>query len=110
MTRAQMDLFAAPRARRPAYPAVPGAKARDTSHAAAEGMAAKAESLRDRVLAEIRRKAQTPEQVALQLAVPLMNVRPRCSELARLGLIEDSRVRREAIGGLQAIVWKAVVK
>jgi hypothetical protein len=109
MTRAQMDLFAAPRVRRPAYPASPGAKARDTSHAAAEGMAPKAESLRDRVLAEIRRAPATPEQVALRLGEPLMNVRPRCSELAKLGKIVDTQLRREAMGGRQAIVWKAGV-
>lgn len=63
-----------------------------------------------REAAEIRREAATPEQVALRLGVPLMNVRPRCSELARLGLIEDSRVRRLAMGGRKAIVWKAVVR
>lgn len=111
MSPAQLDLFGGRRRRPAVYPDRPGAKARSTSiEAAAEGMAEKAPGLRDRVLAEIRREAATPEQVALRLGVPLMNVRPRCSELARLGLVEDSRVRRLAMGGRKAIVWKAVVK
>ncbi len=110
MTVAQLDLFGGRKRAARAYPDRPGAKARSTSFEAAEGMAEKAPSLRDQVLAEIRREAATPEQVALRLGVPLMNVRPRCSELARLGLIEDSRVRRLAMGGRKAIVWKAVAK
>lgn len=110
MSPAQLDLFGGRRRRPAVYPDRPGAKARSTSIEAAEGMAPKAPILRDQVLAEIRREAATPEQVALRLGVPLMNVRPRCSELARLGLIEDSRVRRMAMGGRKAIVWMAVAR
>lgn len=89
------------------YPEAPGWKARDTSRAAAVGMASKAGSLRDRVLAEIRRKPGSPELIAKRLHEPVMNVRPRCSELAAKNLIEDSGARAEAQGGRKAIVWRA---
>lgn len=106
--RAQMDLFGGRATRPRRYPDKPGAKARATSFAAAEGVAEKALSLKARVLAAIRMAPSTPEQVALLLGEPLMNVRPRCSELATLGLIADSGARRPAMGGRDAIVWKAV--
>lgn len=104
MTRPQLDLFGGK------YPRTPGFKRQPTSRAAAEGIAEKAPLLRDRVLAEIKRKPSTPEQVALAIGEPLLNVRPRCSELVKLKLIEDTGVRREALGGRQAIVWKAVTR
>jgi hypothetical protein len=37
---------------------------------------------------------------------PLMNVRPRTSELSARGLIEDSGARATASGGRLAIVWR----
>lgn len=95
----QHDLFA--------YPNAPGWKARDTSREAAKKIAPAALTLRDQVLASIRARAGTPEQVAHRLRVPLMNVRPRCSELAAKGLIRDSGLRGEAAGGRQAIIWEA---
>lgn len=90
------------------YPDAPGAKARDTSRMAAAGMAPRARSLRARVYDAIKEQPGTPEQIALRLGEPLMNVRPRCSELAAKGLIEDSVQRGTAMGGRKAIVWRAV--
>lgn len=88
------------------YPVDPGFKARDTAAAAAEGIAPAAKSLRARVYDAIKARPRTPEEVADALGVPLMNVRPRCSELAARNLIVDSKERRQADGGRQAIVWK----
>lgn len=88
-----------------AYPNAPGHKGRDTGRAAAKAMKVKAPSLRERVLAEIQRKPGTPEQIANRLNIPLMSVRPRCSELSAQGLIKDSGGRGTAMGGLKAIVW-----
>lgn len=88
------------------YPDSPGWKARETSQAAAEAVAPQAKTLRARVLEELRKAPGTPEQLALRLREPLMNVRPRCSELARQGLIEDSQARGTAMGGRKAIIWK----
>lgn len=90
------------------YPEAPGFKKRDTCKAAAEGIASKAGSLRDRVLAEIKHYPGSPEQIAQRLKEPLMNVRPRLSELSAKNLVRDSGRRALAHGGRQAIVWEAV--
>ena len=89
------------------YPNSPGWKARETSRAAAEAIAPQAKSLRARVLDEIAKAPGTPEQIAHRMKAPLMNVRPRCSELARKGLIIDSGARGQAMGGREAIIWRA---
>jgi predicted ArsR family transcriptional regulator len=88
------------------YPNAPGWKARDTAQAAAEAIAPQAKTLRARIMDELRKAPGTPEQIALRLKAPLMNVRPRCSELARQGLIVDSEARGTAMGGRKAIIWK----
>ena len=95
----QLDIFS--------YPDGPGFKARETSRAAAAAMAPQAKSLRARVFDEIKKAPGTPEQIAHRLKEPLMNVRPRCSELAAKGLILDSEARGTAMGGRRAIIWRA---
>lgn len=89
------------------YPATPGFKRAGTSQAAAEAIAPKALSLRARVLEAVKAKPGTPEQIAKRLGEPVMNVRPRLSEAAKLGLVKDSGLRGRAMGGRQAIVWCA---
>lgn len=89
-----------------AYPHSPGAKRRDTSFAAAAAMAPKAGSLRARVYDSLKEKPGTPEDVASRLGEPVMNCRPRFSELSARDLIRDTGKRREAMGGRQAIVWE----
>jgi hypothetical protein len=89
-----------------AYPEVPGAKGRETSVAAAQAIAPRAPTLRERVLAEIRRRPGTPEDIARRIKEPVMNVRPRFSELSSMGLLEDSGKRGKAMGGRKAIVWR----
>lgn len=96
-----------------AYPDHPGHKRRRTSRAAAEAMAPKAGSIRQRVYDALKAKPGTPEEIAARLGVPVMNVRPRCSELAadapgRGPLIRDTGLRRTAMGGREAIVWEIV--
>ena len=88
------------------YPARPGWKARDTAKAAAEAIAPRAKSLRARVYDEIKRSPGTPEEIAARLGAPVMNVRPRCSELAARNLIEDSDQRGAAMGGRRSIRWR----
>jgi hypothetical protein len=89
------------------YPDAPGFKARDTSRAAAEGVAPKAGTLRARVLDAIRANPGTPEEIAARLGEPVLNTRPRCAELSAKGLIEDSGQRGPAMGGRRAIIWQA---
>jgi len=87
------------------YPTTPGFQNRSTSKAAAEGIAPRAQSLRARVFDALKEKPDTPEGVAARIGEPVMNVRPRCSELAARNMIRDTGARREAMGGRQAIVW-----
>lgn len=89
------------------YPDYPGAQARDTSQAAADAIVPVARTLRARVLDEIRKAPGTPEQIAHRLGVPLMNTRPRLSELSARGLVVDSGARGTAMGGRKAIIWRA---
>lgn len=89
------------------YPERPGAQARETSRAAAAAIAPSAKTLRARVLDEIKKAPGTPEQLAHRMREPLMNIRPRCSELAAKGLILDSQARGQAMGGRKAIIWRA---
>ena len=90
------------------YPHTPGFKARDTSRAAAQAIAPKAPNLRERVLAAVKAEPGSPEAIARRLDVPVMNVRPRLSELSNLRLVEDSGKRDLASGGRKAIIWRAV--
>jgi len=93
-----------------AYPDAPGFKARDTSAAAAEAIAPHAKSLRARVYDAIKAKPDTPEGLAKRLREDVMNVRPRTSELAARGLIEDSGARGVSRCGKGAIVWQVVTQ
>lgn len=96
----QLDIFS--------YPNGPGWKARETSRAAAEAIAPKAATIRERVFAALKVQPGTPEQIAKRIGEAVMNVRPRCSQLAAAGLIEDSGARGPAMGGRNAIVWRVV--
>lgn len=56
-------------------------------------------------------KPMTPEEITEVLHEAggqdmLMSVRPRCSELMRLGLIKDSGLRGIDAGGCKAIKWQ----
>ena len=95
------------------YPHQPGFKRRQTSKAAAEAIAPSAGSIRARVYDAIKARPGSPEEIAARIGVPVMNVRPRCSELAadapgRGPLSRDSGQRRTAMGGREAIVWEIV--
>lgn len=90
------------------YPDTPGHKGnRDTGSAAAAGMEPKVGTIRARVLAAIREKPGTPEEIAERIGEPVLNTRPRTAELSKMGLIEDSGERAKAMGGRMAIRWKA---
>lgn len=91
---------------RAGYPNRPGFKARETAKAAADGLAPKAGSLRARVYDALKHGPMTPEEIADLIGEPVMNVRPRLSELSAKDLIEDSGLRGEAMGGRKAIKWR----
>lgn len=90
------------------YPISPGYKGGETSLSAAQAMASTAGTIRDQVLGVIQRWPSTPEEIARDLGIDLYTVRPRVSELKRLGKIQDSGDRRMSRGGKSAIVWQAL--
>lgn len=87
------------------YPEAPGWKGTDTSREA--GQTVDAETLRELVLAQVAKCDGTADEIATALGVDRLAIRPRCSELKRLGQIRDSRQRRSNVSGKRAIVWTA---
>lgn len=91
------------------YPHTPGAKDRDTSFEAAEGMAPQAPILRAKCLRELEHSnGLTADEVAGRLGLSILSVRPRITELARDGKVRDSGDRRRNASGKRAIVWAPV--
>lgn len=91
------------------YPSSPGFQARDTSRAAAEHVAPTAALLRNRCLEVVERSmGLTADEVAGRLGLSILSVRPRITELARLGKVRDSGDRRPNASGRTAIVWAPV--
>jgi len=88
------------------YPHQPGHRRRSTSRAAAEHMRPKARSLRDRCYAVLERGPATADEVAGSVGETVLAIRPRITELAALGFIEDGGARRRNVSGRQAIVWR----
>lgn len=89
------------------YPITPGAQPRETSHAAAGHAARTAPRLRALALAAVRgSQGLTADEVARQLGLSILSIRPRLTELARLGKVRDSGLRRRNISGRNAIVWE----
>lgn len=86
-----------------------GQQVKETSLAAKAAIEPHAGSLRDRALAYIQRRASiggaTADEVADALRETVLAIRPRITELNRLGLIEDTGARRENISGRSAVVW-----
>lgn len=98
-----MDLFeAADR-----YPNYPGHKARETSEDAAKAIAPASQILRAQVLALMDDGGwtMTADEAAEALGKDRLSIRPRFSELARMGKIKDTGLRRSNDSGRNAVVW-----
>ena len=91
------------------YPHQPGSKARDTSREAADFMAGFASQLRARALAILESSnGLTADEVAGRLGLSILSIRPRITELTKLGKVRDSGQRRRNASGRSAIVWAPV--
>ncbi|MGU3316308.1 hypothetical protein ACLBWH_12225 [Sphingomonas sp. M6A6_1c] len=55
-----------------------------------------------------RSNGLTADEVAGRLGLSILSIRPRLTELARLGRVRDSGSRRRNVSGKQAIVWAPV--
>lgn len=89
------------------YPNHPGAKVAGPSQDAADNMAEHAPTLRARVdgLFEAGEDL-TADECAAALGEDILSVRPRVSELKRMGRIEDAGRRRCNKSGMTATAWK----
>jgi hypothetical protein len=91
----------------PLYPFHPGFKAEGTSHDAARVIAPKAPTLRAKVKRLLsQRGAMTPDETAEAMGEDILSVRPRFSELKRLGEIERTGERRKNESGVAAYVFR----
>lgn len=91
------------------YPHTPGAQDRETSRDAAQHAAEAAPLLRARALEVLERSnGLTADEVAGRLGFSILSIRPRITELSRLGKVRDSGVRRRNASGRNAIVWAPV--
>lgn len=89
------------------YPNVPGSAPVDTSEEAAESMRNSAPTLRAKAMEIIRRTPSTADEVAATLNQTVLAIRPRITELFKMGRIEDTGYRRKNASGRRAVVWAA---
>lgn len=89
------------------YPNHPGAKVDGTSQEAAEAMTPAAPTLRQRILRvfQVRPELTTDEAAAI-LDETVLAVRPRFSELRKMGKIMPTGQRKLNESGMTAIVWR----
>ena len=90
------------------YPDAPGFKVPGPSEQAAKSVAGSANKMRAVVLAEM---AQYPggamaDEIAKDLNLSVLSVRPRVSELNRTGEIQQTGARRKNESGMTATVWR----
>jgi predicted ArsR family transcriptional regulator len=90
------------------YPAAPGFKVAGPSKEAAEKVATTSTKRRAAVLEEFKRNPAglTADEIATALNLSVLSVRPRVSELNRLGMIEQTGARRRNDSGMAATVWR----
>ena len=90
------------------YPdGLPGWKTPGTSRDAAKAMRSRSETLRDKIMAIIGYYPAdlTPDEASEALNESVLAIRPRFSELKKLGLIKPSGNRRHNSSGLMAKAW-----
>ena len=96
------------------YPESPGWRQNetaDTSMLAARAVKPRAPKQMQLVLEALQHGPASPEVITDRIrgeghAVLLMSIRPRCSQLVRLGKIKDTGLRGRGEGGQKCIVWR----
>ena len=89
------------------YPETPGSKTGGTSAESARKVAGVAEILRTKCLAALKVQPMTADELAARMDESPFSIRPRVSELKRMGLIADTGHRRVNLSGHRAAVWKS---
>jgi predicted ArsR family transcriptional regulator len=90
------------------YPDAPGFKVAGPSEQAAEAMGSTTNKMRAAVLAQfaVYRGGATADEIAKDLNLSILSVRPRVSELKRTGKIKQTGTRRKNESGMTATVWR----
>lgn len=90
------------------YPNAPGfyPSAPETSRQSAKAAAPRDKPLRQLCEEILSIKPMTADECAEKLGVDRLSIRPRISQLFKLGKIEDSGLRRQTISGSDAVVWQ----
>jgi predicted ArsR family transcriptional regulator len=94
------------------YPDAPGFKVSGPSEQAAEAMGGTANKMRAAVFAQIAQHTggATADEIAKDLNLSVLSVRPRVSELNRNGAIEQTGARRKNESGMTATVWRVAAR
>jgi predicted HTH transcriptional regulator len=90
------------------YPNSPGYKVEGPSKEAAQAENSRASTLRDKVAQLIQNDCYTADECAAELNESILAIRPRLSELVKMGRITDSGQRRKNESGHNATVWRYV--
>jgi predicted ArsR family transcriptional regulator len=90
------------------YPDAPGFKTAGPSEDAAKAISGKANRMRAAVLEKIAQRpaGATADEIAHDLGLSILSVRPRVSELNRSGEIRQTGSRRKNESGMTATVWQ----
>ena len=70
------------------------ARGAETSIDAARAATVRMRADHEAILAALRRSPMTPDELALYLNMDILNVRPRCTELKEMKLVERTGERR----------------
>lgn len=88
------------------YPSTPGFKEDTTSREAAEAIASRTGQLQRLVLNHLALAGpSTADEIANMTGETQFSIRPRCTELLRMGKIKDCGLRRKNSSGRNAKVW-----
>lgn len=83
-----------------------GYKRMDTSHDAAERAAPRAKRYHGEIIAALKKFGpMTADETAEKIEASVLSVRPRITELAQAGAIQDTGERRHNASGRRAAVW-----
>lgn len=87
------------------YPTLAGSKVGGTSAEAAEKIENK--RLQGMALETLKKHpaGMTADEIAAALCLSILSIRPRISELKRLGKVQKTNQRRQNASGMTAIVW-----
>jgi hypothetical protein len=90
------------------YPNSPGWKRQDTSKDAAKAIEPRAATLRNKVWQILKSAPMTADACADVLEEDKLSIRPRVSELLKLGKVVDTGFKAVNRSGKKAIVWRGI--